>query len=125
MMSARINLRAACWLLLAILMAAPASLWAQAGQGKTGTYVIRGGTVVTMAGQPLQGASVLIQDGKIAAVGRDVQAPAGATAIDASGKFVYPGMIDSNTDIGLSEIGSVEATQDVSELGTYNPHMKA
>ena len=42
-----------------------------------------------------------------------------------AGKFVYPGMIDSKTDIGLCEIGSVAATQDVSEQGTYNPHMKA
>ncbi len=116
--------REAC-LLLGALVSIPVSAWAQASQGKAGTYFIRGGTVVTMAGQTLNNANVLIQGGKIAGVGSNVQAPAGATVIDASGKFVYPGMIDSQTDLGLSEIGSVAATQDVTELGTYNPHMRA
>jgi imidazolonepropionase-like amidohydrolase len=90
-----------------------------------GTYVIRGGTVITGTGPRLENATVVLQGGKITAVGASVQAPANATVIDASGKFVYPGMIDSKTDMGLSEIGSVPATQDVSEQGTYNPHMKA
>jgi imidazolonepropionase-like amidohydrolase len=108
-----------------VLFGLPAWAAGQASQGKAGTYFIRGGTVVTMTGQTLNNASVLIQDGKIAGVGGNLQAPAGATVIDASGKFVYPGMIDSQTDMGISEIGSVPATQDVSELGTYNPHMRA
>ncbi|HSL69371.1 MAG TPA: amidohydrolase family protein [Longimicrobiales bacterium] len=111
--------------LLAVLLLAPAALAAQASQGVSGTYVIRGGTVVTGKGETLPNASVLIQDGKIAAIGANVQAPANATVIDAAGKFIYPGLIDSHTDLGLSEIGSVAATQDVNELGEYNPHMKA
>jgi imidazolonepropionase-like amidohydrolase len=109
----------------AALVIAPTLLSAQASQGTPGTYFLRGGTVVTMTGQRLAGANVLIQGGKIAGVGSNVTAPSGATVIDVTGKFVYPGMIDSQTDMGLSEIGSVPATQDVSELGTYNPHMKA
>ncbi|MEX2281753.1 MAG: amidohydrolase family protein [Gemmatimonadota bacterium] len=119
--------RATSWAAPLLILAAllPASLNAQASQGTAGTYFLRGGTVVTMTGQRLAGANVLIQNGKIAGVGANVQAPAGATTIDAAGKFVYPGMIDSQTDMGLSEIGSVAATQDVTELGTYNPHMKA
>jgi imidazolonepropionase-like amidohydrolase len=117
--------RARAWVFAAPLFLAPGLLSAQASQGTAGTYFIRGGTVVTMTGQRLAGANVLIQNGKIAGVGASVQAPAGATTIDATGKFVYPGMIDSQTDMGLSEIGSVPATQDVTELGTYNPHMKA
>jgi imidazolonepropionase-like amidohydrolase len=111
-------------LLTALVAVVPLGLSAQASQGKPGTYFIRGGTVVTGTGQRLPNASVLVQNGRIAGVG-NVQAPAGATVIDATGKFVYPGMIDSHTDMGLSEIGSVPATQDVSELGTYNPHMRA
>ena len=120
--TARARRRSVALLALVLL---PAAVTAQAGQGRAGSYVIRGGTVVTMTGQTLNNANVVIQDGKITAVGANAQAPAGATVIDASGKFVYPGMIDSQTDIGLSEIGSVAATQDVTELGTYNPHMKA
>jgi imidazolonepropionase-like amidohydrolase len=120
--------RAGAWTgagVAAALLLSPITLGAQASQGTPGTYFLRGGTVVTMTGQRLAGANVLIQNGKIAAVGTTVQAPAGATVIDASGKFVYPGMIDSHTDMGLSEIGSVAATQDVTELGSWNPHMKA
>ena len=112
-------------LLFVALALLPVSAHGQSNQGQPGTYFIRGGTVVTMTGQTLSNANVLIQDGKIAGVGSNVQAPAGVTVIDASGKFVYPGMIDSQTDMGISEIGSVPATQDVSELGTYNPHMRA
>lgn len=111
--------------LFVILIAVPALLSAQATQGRAGTYFIRGGTVVTGTGQTLAGAHVLLENGRIAAVGSNLQAPQGATVIDATGKFVYPGMIDSQTDIGLSEIGSVAATQDATELGTFNPHMRA
>jgi imidazolonepropionase-like amidohydrolase len=120
----RVTTRA--WSSLVILLAAmPAFLGAQSSQGRAGTYFIRGGTVLTGTGQTLPGANVLIQNGRIAGVGNNVQAPQGATVIDATGKFVYPGLIDSLTDIGISEIGSVPATQDVTELGTFNPHMRA
>jgi imidazolonepropionase-like amidohydrolase len=81
--------------------------------------------VVTGTGQRIANAIVVLQGGKITAVGANAQVPANATVIDATGKYVYPGMIDSETDLGLSEIGSVPATQDANEQGTYNPHMKA
>ena len=103
----------------------PGALHAQATMGQPGTYVIRGGTVVPRAGERLENASVLIRDGRIAAVGANVQAPAGAIEIDARGKFVYPGMIDSHTTLGLTEIGSVAGTEDRTELGDFNPHVRA
>jgi imidazolonepropionase-like amidohydrolase len=106
------------------LLLATSSLGAQASVGRPGTYLIRGGTVVTGTGQRLANTDVLIRDGRIAQVGGAVNA-SGATVIDAAGKFVYAGMIDSNTDLGLSEIGSVVATQDLNELGDYKPHMRA
>jgi imidazolonepropionase-like amidohydrolase len=58
------------------------------------TYAVRGGKVYTLAGPPLDNATVLIRDGKIAAVGRDVSVPADAEVIDASGLQVYPGIFD-------------------------------
>ncbi len=119
------GLRVGAWAAAAAMLLSPVVLAAQASQGVAGTYVIRGGTVVTGTGQRLTNTTVLLQGGKIAAVGGNAQAPANATVIDATGKFVYPGMIDSKTDMGLSEIGSVPATQDANEQGTYNPHMKA
>jgi imidazolonepropionase-like amidohydrolase len=45
--------------------------------------------------------------------------------IDASGLSVYPGMIDSGTQLGLTEIGSIQETHDTTELGDFNPHMRA
>lgn len=107
------------------LIVSPAAVSAQAGVGEEGTFLIRNATVVTGTGQRLQNASVLIQDGVIAGVGSNVSAPAGATTIDASGKFVYPGMFDTFTPMGLSEIGSVQTMNLTSELGEYNPHMRA
>jgi imidazolonepropionase-like amidohydrolase len=98
---------------------------AQVSVGRAGTYVIRGATIVTGAGQPIANGSVLIQDGKIAAVGASVTTPSGATEIDARGKFVYAGMIDSYTPIGLAEIESVQTTNWTGELGNYTPNLRA
>lgn len=106
---------------LALANASPA----QVSVGRAGTYVIRGGTIVTGVGQPIVNGAVLIQDGKIAQVGANVTAPAGAIEIDARGKFVYAGMIDSDTPIGLAEIGSVQTTNWTDELGNYTPNLRA
>jgi imidazolonepropionase-like amidohydrolase len=62
--------------------------------------LVRGGTVHTAAGAPINNGSVLIQAGKIVAVGTNVSAPAGARIIDATGKSVIPGMIDNHSHIG-------------------------
>ena len=66
-----------------------------------------GGTVHTVSGETLDGATVLISGDKIAAVGTDVQIPSGIEQVDVSGLHVYPGMIAANTTLGLIEIRSV------------------
>lgn len=76
------------------------------------TVAIEGGTVHTITGAPIQGGTVLIRDGRIVAVGRDVAVPAGAQRIDARGKQVTPGLFDSGTNIGLVEIDAVVETND-------------
>jgi imidazolonepropionase-like amidohydrolase len=91
------------------------------GQAQTGTYVIRGGTVVPVVGAKIPNGTVVISGGKIQAVGANVQGPQGATVIDATGLFVYPGMIDSGTELGLTEIGSVPGSTDTREIGDFNP----
>ncbi len=88
-------------------------------------YVIGGATVHTLAGETIANGSVVLRDGVIQEVGTDVTVEAGATIIDASGLHVYPGMIDAFSRLGLTEIGSVSATQDVNELGNWNPHLRA
>jgi imidazolonepropionase-like amidohydrolase len=90
-------------------------------QAQTGTYVIRGGTVVPVVGGRIPNGTVVISGGKIQAVGANVPAPQGATVIDATGLFVYPGMIDSGTELGLTEIGSVPGSTDTREIGDFNP----
>ncbi len=106
------------------LAAGAAGAAAQAGVGTEGTFLIRGGNVWTTAGQTTR-ADVLVQDGRIAAVGPSVGAPAGATVVDATGKTIYPGMWDAFTPMGLAEIGGISTMNLVSELGDYNPHNRA
>jgi imidazolonepropionase-like amidohydrolase len=98
---------------------------AAAAADAPGVYVLRGGRVVPVDGPVIDRGSVVIAAGKIAAVGKDVVAPAGAQVVDVTGETVYPGLIDALTTLGLTEIGSVPGSVDVSEVGDVNPHAKA
>ena len=88
------------------------------------TLAIVGGEVHPISGPAYVG-TVVVEDGRITAAGSDVSAPAGATRIDATGLHVYPGLMDAFSQLGLVEIGAVPATDDQSELGSYNPHLMA
>jgi imidazolonepropionase-like amidohydrolase len=81
------------------------------------TVAITGGTVYPVSGPKMENATVLIRDGRIAAVGTNVQVPAGAQTVNATGKWVTPGLIDAATQIGLTEIGAVDATNEGSMKG--------
>jgi imidazolonepropionase-like amidohydrolase len=76
------------------------------------TIAITGGTVYPVSGPKIDNATVLIRDGRIAAVGTNVAVPAGATRIDATGKWVTPGLIESGGNLGLTEIGRVQGTNE-------------
>src|SRR6186997_857893 len=65
------------------------------------SYVIRNARIVTVSGAEIENGTVVISGGKIAAVGANVSAPAGAKEIDGKGLTVYPGMIDLGTNMGL------------------------
>lgn len=88
------------------------------------TYAIRGGTIHTLAGDPFVG-TVVIRDGRVVAVGADVQPPANAEVVDATGRHVYPGMFDAVSGIGLTEVDAVDVTNDSREQGDFNPHLQA
>src|SRR5262245_41887141 len=94
---------------------------AQGQPARPTAYAITHATIVPVVGPKITNGTVVIQGGKITAVGANVTAPAGAMVIDANGMFVYPGMIDSGTRLGLVEIGSVPGGQDTQEIGQYNP----
>ena len=76
------------------------------------TIAITGGTVYPVSGPKLEHATVLIRDGRIAAVGTNVAIPQGATRVDASGKWVTPGLIDGAGQMGLREIQAVQNTNE-------------
>lgn len=86
--------------------------------------LLRGGTVHTVSGGVLPGTDVLLADGRIAALGAGLAAPAGAVIVEAAGKHLYPGLILAHSQLGLSEIGSVRATVDTAELGPINPNAR-
>ena len=105
---------------LALIAALPGFTEAQQNN-----YAITGGTVVTVSGGTIPNGTVLVQDGLITAVGSGVTIPAGVERFDASGKFVYPGLIDGGTGLGLQEAGGMAGPVDNFELGPYNPHIEA
>ena len=91
-----------------------------------GTYVIRNARIVTVSGADIENGAVLIRDGKIEAVGANVNAPSGAHSIDGRGLSVYPGMIDAGTNMGLVEVPQgANGTVDTAEVGEFNPNAKA
>jgi len=80
------------------------SLWAQ-------DLALKGGTILTITHGTIEGGIVVIQKGKITAVGKNVPIPAGIKVIDVSGKYVMPGIVDSHSHIALTDIN--EATDPV------------
>jgi imidazolonepropionase-like amidohydrolase len=86
---------------------------------------IRGARVVPVAGPVIEKGTVVVQGGRILAVGPDVPVPLGATVVDATGKTLYPGLVDALTTIGLVEVAAVPATIDSTEVGDMNPHARA
>src|SRR5437899_11320439 len=81
------------------------------------TIAITGGTVYPVSGPKIDNATVLIRDGRIAAVGATVAVPAGATRIDASGEWVTPGLIDGAGQMRLRETGAVQHTHEATLRG--------
>lgn len=93
--------------------------------GADNSFLLRNVTVHPVSRPDIANAAVLVRDGKVAAVGAGVSAPRGVRVVDGRGLHVYPGMIDSATQMGLSEIGSVRETNDTGELGDFNPQLRA
>jgi imidazolonepropionase-like amidohydrolase len=89
------------------------------------TYALTHAKIFTLAGSPIDDGTIVIRDGKIAAVGANVDIPPGAQVIDAKGLQVYPGLFDAVTQMGLREIGAVNSTVDSNETGNYNPDVVA
>jgi imidazolonepropionase-like amidohydrolase len=84
------------------------------------TTVIRNATILTAAGPILERGSILLQGGKVAAIGQTVNAPADALVIDATGKWVTPGIIDTHSHMGVYAAPGIESLEDGNEATSPN-----
>lgn len=73
-------------------------------QTKTGSMLIKNGTVLTITKGTLENSDVLVQNGKITRVGKNIQVPAGVEVIDATGQYVMPGIIDAHSHIAIDAV---------------------
>lgn len=95
-------------------------------KAQKGVVFIKNGTVHVGNGTVIENATIKINNGKIEEVGSNITVPAsGAEVIDATGKQVYPGLILPASNLGLSEITGVRATNDFNEIGEMNPSIRS
>ena len=107
-----------------VLAMTPVALHAQSATGLAvyaKGWAIRNVTIVPVTGPRIEHGTVVIRDGKIVAAGADAAPQAGDSVLDGTGLFVYPGLIDAGTRLGLTEISSVPGGEDQQELGDFNP----
>lgn len=84
--------------------------------GSPSSFLLKGGTVHTISGPVIENGSILVRDGKIIGVGKNLSAPEGVPVIDITGRQVYPGMIDSGSSTGIDK-------EDTAEPGLFNPQL--
>ena len=89
------------------------------------TFLIKDVTLHPVTGADIASTSVLVRDGLVAEIAPKIAAPKGMKMIEGKGLHLYPGMIDSATTLGLAEIGAVRETNDVAELGDFNPQLRS
>ncbi|HUF71085.1 MAG TPA: amidohydrolase family protein [Longimicrobiales bacterium] len=92
---------------------------------QTQPIALTGATIHTVTNGVIENGTIVFDGGVIVAVGANVAVPAGARRVDATGKHIYPGLIDAYSAMGLEEIGAVDVTSDTNELGDFNPNVRA
>jgi imidazolonepropionase-like amidohydrolase len=114
---------------LAIALLLTSSAFAQStilnSPGTKGAFAIRNATIVPVSSAPIANGTIVFANGVITAIGPSATIPAGATVIDGAGLFVYPGMIDSGSNVGLVETDAVPGTVDTTEIGDFNANAQA
>ncbi|HEY5916347.1 MAG TPA: amidohydrolase, partial [Chryseolinea sp.] len=93
------------------------------GQVERGSVLIKGGTILTITKGTLESTDLLIKDGRITQIGKNISAPQGVKVIDATGMFVMPGIIDAHSHAGLDAINEATSpvTAEVSTGDAINP----
>lgn len=110
-------------LLLSLLLSSPVAAQTPAAP-QSQPVALTGGTIHTLAGETVENGTILFENGIITAIGTDVELPAGTLVEDITGKHVYPGLIDSWSQMGIFEISAVEMTLDINEVGPINPNVR-
>jgi imidazolonepropionase-like amidohydrolase len=103
-----------------LILLAGAALWAA-----DDSFVIRNVTIHPVTAADIPNATIIVANGKIAEMGTKVSVPKGAKVVEGKGLHLYPGLIDSAGNLGMSEVSSVRETSDVTELGDFNPQLRA
>lgn len=91
------------------------------------SFALLGGTLHPVSSAPVEDGVLIVRSGRITAIGpsSQISIPDDVTRVDVTGKHVYPGLIDPLTNLGIFEFGAVGQATDVTETGTYNPHVRA
>ena len=105
---------------ISVALGAVAALSVGAFRLSAQTIAITNAKVYPVSSAPIQNGTVLMRDGKIVAVGANVTIPAEAQRIDASGKWVTPGLVNAQTQLGLVEVGQVADTRNGTARGRNN-----
>jgi imidazolonepropionase-like amidohydrolase len=108
------------------LVIAIVALLCMVANAQDNAIILKGGKLLTITHGVIENGSVVLQGGKITAVGPagSVSVPNGAQVVDVTGMTVYPGLIDSETNLGLTEISAEETTNDLIEKSDeIMPHM--
>ena len=84
-----------------------------------------GATLHPVSGPPIAAGTLIVEDGRIVALGEAVDPPDGARRVDLAGKHLYPAFVHPFSALGLVEIGSVRGTVDTTEVGDVNSNVRA
>ncbi len=115
---------------LVMLMMASVASFAQANvlpaPAQKGVMYVKNVTIHVGNGTVIENGVIVVKDGKIEKVGKDIVVPADATnVVDGQGKQVYPGLILPSSSLGLVEISSIRASNDAREIGNMNPNVRS
>ena len=115
---------------VAFAMVVSNASWATAqnavpGATQSEPVALVGGTLHPMSGDKIEDGTIVFADGKITAIGADVELPEKVKTISIEGKHVYPGLFEAHSQMGLTELAAVRASVDTSETGQLNPNAKA
>ncbi len=97
----------------------------QVMKARGGKFALTNAKIYTVTNGVIENGTIIINNGIIEAVGANITIPSDAEVFDYAGREIYPGMIDSGTQLGLKEIGSIQEAQDFREFGAITPHMQA